>query len=94
MTVVVREGQSVFDIATQFFGTLENVFDVLAGNDILTLTDNIASGTEIEIDAEGKGEEGVKDFYVRTTAITNNGLEGLEIAIGGDFNNDFNNDFN
>jgi hypothetical protein len=69
--VIVKSRQTIFDVTIQEFGTLENLRDVVLAND-LNFNDFLAQGTVLEVDAEGKGNEDVKDFYKLNEIIPQN----------------------
>lgn len=57
--VTVKDGQNIYDIVLQYFGTLDNLYEVLEENN-LTLNDKLASGYLITINNKQKGLEDVK----------------------------------
>ena len=92
--MTVLDNQSTLDIATQEFGTLEQLFVLLNDNNI-SVNAKLLSGQELVINKTNVGDEEVKDF-ISLNEITMNNDQGQSLPplIGGDFNNDFNNDFN
>ena len=94
MEVSVREGQSIFDIVTQYFGEVQQLAQFMSDNRDLTLTSNLNNQQVVQVNATGLGDENNKDFYIREDQFTNNAETGTLIEQGGDFNNDYNNDYN
>ena len=69
--VTVKDRQSIFDIAIQEFGTLQNLFDILKDNN-LTLDSQLSGGQELIINNEGKGVENVKQVMLLEEIQPNN----------------------
>lgn len=90
---IVQEGQNLFDVTTEQFGTLEELFTLLIDND-LPINTRIISGQELVINKIDVGDEDVKNFVVLKN-ITMNNAQGLKLPplVGGDWNNDWNNDW-
>jgi len=89
--IAVGEGQDIFDVALQFFGDIENIFDIFADNPEVDLNTTFAFGQEIDINAEGKGIVLNKEFFTRNESVLVNDEEGAGSL--GDYNDDYNNDF-
>lgn len=91
--MIVKDGQSIFDIAVQEFGTMEELFNIIVDNS-LTLNTKVVSGQELVVNKVDVGDENVKDF-VTLKNITFNNNQGITIPpiLAGDFNGDFNIDF-
>ena len=68
----IQEGQSVFDVILQEFGTLENIGDFLTDNPTLTVNDELESGDEVEINSDNLGDEDIKTRFVKISFVTNN----------------------
>ena len=90
---IVQEGQNLFDVTTEQFGTLEELFTLLIDND-LPINTRIISGQELVINKIDVGDEDVKNFVVLKN-ITMNNAQGLKLPplVGGDYNNDYGNDY-
>lgn len=93
MALAVLEGQNIFDIGVQEFGTLENLF-VLLNDNSLSANSKLISGQELTVNKINIGDENVKDFVVLRN-ITMNNAQGLKVPplLAGDYNFDFNNDY-
>ncbi len=93
MTLKVQDGQNIFDIALQEFGTLEELFVMLLDNN-LSLNEKLTSGRELIINKTNVGDEDVKNFVVlRNHSFNNDQGQGLPPLLAGDYNNDYNNDY-
>ena len=90
---LVQEGQNLFDVTTEQFGTLEELFTLLIDND-LPINTRIISGQELVINKIDVGDEDVKNFVVLKN-ITMNNAQGLKVPplLSGDYNFDYNNDY-
>lgn len=90
---IVQDGQNLFDVTTEQFGTLEELFTLLIDND-LPINTRIISGQELVINKIDVGDEDVKNFVVLKN-ITMNNAQGLKVPplVGGDYNNDYGNDY-
>ena len=90
---IVQEGQNLFDVTTEQFGTLEELFTLLIDND-LPVNTRLISGQELVINKIDVGDEDVKNFVVLKN-ITMNNAQGLKLPplVGGDYNNDYGNDY-
>ena len=93
MGLKVLDGQSLFDIATQEFGSLEDLFVLLTDNN-LAINERLTSGQDLVINKTGVGNEDVKKF-VTLKDITMNNFQGQKVPplIGGDYNNDYGIDY-
>ena len=91
--ISVLDNQSIFDIAAQEFGTLEELFKLLIDND-LSVNAKLTSGQKLTINKTNIGDEDVKNFVVLQN-ITMNNFQGDKTPplLAGDFQDDFNNDF-
>ncbi len=92
MRVKAAEGQDYFDISLQYFGDIENLFDIFADNDDLNLNTNLVHAQEIVIESDDKGNVINKDFFTRNEHIIVN-KDDDEIVLLGDYNIDYNNDY-
>lgn len=91
---IVQEGQNIFDVATEQFGTLEELFVLLNDND-LAVNAKLIGGQDLVINKINVGDENVKNFVVLQNITMNNDQGEKEPPLlGGDWNNDWNNDFN
>lgn len=93
MSLKVLEGQSVFDIQTQEFGSLEDLFVLLNDND-LSVNAKLISGQELTVNKDNIGDEDVKKFVVLKN-ITMNNFQGQKVPplLSGDYSQDYNNDY-
>lgn len=93
MGLKVLEGQSLFDISTQEFGSLEDLFILLTDNN-LAINDRLTSGQDLVINKTGVGNEDVKKF-VTLKDITMNNFQGQKVPplLSGDYNSDYSNDY-
>ena len=93
MDLKVLEGQNIFDIQTQEFGSLEDLFVLLNDND-LSINAKLISGQELTINKDNVGDEDVKKFVVLKN-ITMNNFQGQKVPplLAGDYNSDYNNDY-
>ena len=85
-----REGQSILDYAIQEFGDVSNAIDVIQAAE-LSLTDEIAAGTDLELDTENKGERSIKDFYNKQLLTPNNAAP---IELGQAYSSAYSNGYN
>lgn len=95
MIITAQEGQSIFDICLQEFGSLEPLIArLLADNDELTVTGKITTGRELVINKTGVGDQDVRNFVVlQGITMSNDQGTGQPAETDGDFSNDFSNDF-
>ncbi len=92
MTEKVNEGQDILDISLQYFGDIENLFDIFTDNPSLTLNSNLTFAQDVEINNADKGIIANKEFFRKNNFVVINLAEN-EIATLGDYNIDFNNDY-
>lgn len=90
---IVQDGQNIFDVTTEQFGNLEELFILLIDNN-LSINTRLISGQELVINKTGVGNEDVKNFVV-LKKITMNNAQGLKVPplLAGDYNIDYNNDY-
>lgn len=93
MALAVLEGQNIFDIGVQEFGTLEKLF-VLLNDNSLSANAKLISGQELTVNKTNIGDENVKDFVVLKN-ITMNNAQGEKVPplLAGDYSNDYSNDY-
>jgi len=93
MGLKVLQNQNIFDVATQEFGTLEELFVLLNDND-LSVNAKLISGQDLTVNKVNVGDEDVKKFVVLKN-ITMNNAQGEKVPplLSGDFNIDFSNDY-
>ena len=85
MEITVLHNQSLFDIAIQHTGSVENAFAIAAAND-MSITCFLQSGSKIIIPSDVKMNNDVKNYFdakkiqpaTGTTEGTENGTEELE----------------
>ena len=91
---IILEGQNVFDIVTQEFGTLEELFTLLNDNN-LAVNAKLISGQDLVINKINIGDENVKNFVVLQNITMNNDQgEKVPPLLSGDYGNDYGNDYN
>ena len=90
---IVLEGQNLFDIVTENFGTLEELFTLLNDND-LAVNAKLISGQDLVINKINIGDENVKNFVVLQNITMNNDQgEKVPPLLSGDYSNDYGNDY-
>jgi len=68
----VQEGQSLYDVVTQKYGTLDNLFTIFVDNPSLTINDDLTALQEVNIDTNITGDQSIKNQYTRLSFVTNN----------------------
>ena len=68
----VQEGQNLFDVVLQEFGTLESIGNFLADNPIIAINDELISGQKVVINSDNIGDSSIKQQFIRINFITNN----------------------
>lgn len=68
---VVIEGQSIYDITIERYGTLEEIFEIIKTNGF-TFNTLLNSGQKLNISNFGLGDEEIKDYYKRNNIKPNN----------------------
>jgi len=93
MGLKVLEGQNVFDISTQEFGSLEDLF-VLLNDNSLSVNAKLISGEDLTVNKVNVGDEDVKKFVVLKN-ITMNNFQGQKVPplLAGDYSSDYNIDY-
>lgn len=71
-TLKAQEGQNIFDLVIQEFGTLDNLTNFLFDNPSIGINDDLVSGQKVEIISDNLGNEDVKARYVKLNFVTNN----------------------
>ena len=90
----VNNNQNIFDIVTQEFGTLEELFTLLNDNN-LAVNAKLISGQDLVINKINIGDENVKNFVVLQNITMNNDQgEKVPPLLSGDYGNDYGNDYN
>jgi hypothetical protein len=67
-----QEGQSLYDVVLQNYGTLDNIFTIFVDNPSLTINDDLEPLQEVKIDTSITGDTDIKGEYLRTDFVTNN----------------------
>ena len=83
----IQTGQNAFDVALQLFGSVENVYDIVAKNNLEDAGTLLVPGTEIVYVADGIGNELMKKEIKTKKYTFANGQS------AGAYNSDFNPDF-
>lgn len=92
MKITVGQGQTIYDIAIQEYGSIDGVDLLLKDNPSLDMATMLAPGSILHIKSEPI-DKAIVDHY-KINDIRPAGRLSSEKRIGGDFNNDFNADFN
>lgn len=99
--MIVQEGQSIFDITTEQFGDIEQLFVLLEDNN-LSISSKLQAGQELLINNSGIGNKEIKDYiYLQEMKLNNGQNEKLPggyggytpPVLGGDYNKDYSNDY-
>ena len=90
MKIIVQAGQTLFDIALEFLGGIDGVFDVAAANGINDITADMTPGMELIVDVNKMINADVVAYYAKNRIVP---VSGSNVG-SGDFNGDFNEDFN
>jgi len=93
MALKVLQNQNIFDITTQEFGTLEELF-VLLNDNSLSVNAKLISGQSLTVNKVNVGDEDVKKIVVLKN-ITMNNAQGQKVPplLSGDYNPDYNIDY-
>ena len=93
MGLKVLQNQNLFDVVTQEFGTLEELF-VLLNDNGLSVNEKLVSGQDLVVNKTNVGDEDVKKFVVLRN-ITMNNAQGQKVPplLAGDYNGDYNIDY-
>ncbi len=85
--IIVLNGQSLFDIALQEYGSIEAVFQLADDNGITNITDSLIPGTELIIDENMIIDKNVVNYYKNNAIYPANEVRtGVGyMAIGVDF---------
>lgn len=59
---MVKEGQNIFDVCLEKYGSIEFVFNLLIENK-WKLSTNLSSGQEVNVDNDVTGNRNIKDYY-------------------------------
>ena len=70
--IKIQEGQNIFDVVLQQFGTLEQLSQFLFDNESIGINDDLSSGQEVDINSTNLGDEDVKARYIKLNFVTNN----------------------
>jgi len=83
----VQTGQNLFDISLQLYGSIENVYDLMALNNLEDVGTLPVEGTELLYDPTGLGNELMKK------EISTKKIEYANGQSAGSYNENFNPDF-
>ncbi|CAB4128033.1 hypothetical protein UFOVP105_13 [uncultured Caudovirales phage] len=90
---IVKEGQDIFDVSIQFYGSIEaGVIDLITSNNLNFESVNLG-GSEITLNNNNNVDKKVVSFFSNNNFVPNNGGPDVVHLVLGDFNDDFNNDF-
>lgn len=90
---VVRNNQSIWDLAIRWYGAPEGVAQLIKDNPNLNFNDDVKAGSVIKITAEPINKAIVEYLEKKKLTPATAYQDGSAPITGGDFNNDFNNDF-
>lgn len=68
---LVKENQSIFDIAVQEYGQIDNVIKISSDNDV-SISENLETNTDLDIDATGAGNNDIKKVIKEESLSMNN----------------------
>lgn len=83
----IQEGQNIFDLSLQLFGSVENIYDIISRNELSDAATLPVENTDIVYDATGKGNELLKK------EISTKRIEYANGQSAGSYNENFNTDF-
>jgi len=87
--MIVKEGQSIYDVCLQEFGTLENMSDLILENE-LNFNSKLKSGQQINVDNIDKGSSDIKSFTKTENIVYNNAqVEQLPPLAGGAYDGSY-----
>lgn len=66
--IVVQYGQSVWDIAIQYYGSADGVYYLMLDNS-LNLNDNVIAGTKLNIRENTYINKAIVDYYNKKTLV-------------------------
>lgn len=89
---IVENGQDIFDVCIQQYGTLDLLDQFLEENN-LSINDFLIIGQELTINNENVGNLRVKNSYQNTNFVVMNADEDALATTVGAFNGDYNDDF-
>ena len=90
MKIIVQAGQTLFDIALEYLGGIDGVFDIAAANGISDITGDLVPGTELIVDVNKMINADVVAYYANNKIVPVSGSGVGESDFNGDFNQDFN----
>jgi len=74
MKIIVKEGQTILDVALQEYGSIESLQDFLTDNG-LDWNSDLREGQEVEINTAGRGNAMIREYFVANSISLNNGEE-------------------
>ena len=77
----IQEGQSLFDIVLQEFGTLDNIGNFMADNPSILVNDEFFSGQEVTINSENIGDNDIKAKFIKINFVTNNKDDNFIVSV-------------
>lgn len=72
MEIIVRDKQNIFDIAIQYFGSMEFVSTIINDNG-LSWSAPLTQGHTLIINNENAGNQDIKNFFVQSGGFIQNG---------------------
>ncbi|MBA3901185.1 MAG: hypothetical protein H0X62_13430 [Bacteroidetes bacterium] len=85
-SITVREGQNIFDVALQKYGSIEGALQLVKDNELKGW--EVKEGTEITANGDVMDERVIR-FYEENNVVPATKVE----KVGGSFSNDFNKSF-
>lgn len=83
----IQEGQNIFDLSLQLFGSVENIYDIISRNGLSSAATLPVENTDIVYDPTGLGNELLKK------EISTKRIEYANGQSAGSYNENFNTDF-
>lgn len=74
---IVQEGQNLYDVVLQNYGTLEEIFTIFVANPSIDINTDLVALQELKIDDTITGDTDIKGQYIRTAYVTNNADAGF-----------------
>ena len=74
---IVQEGQSIFDVVLQKYGTLDNLFSIFVNNPSININSVLEAQTDLLIDTEIVGQQQIKTEFLLKSYVTNNNDDGF-----------------
>jgi hypothetical protein len=89
-TINIVEGQTIFDVALQHFGSIEGVFELMEQNGLTTVNADITAGDKLKLNIDEPIDKAIATYFKNNQITVSSGFK---VTVGS-FNSDFNSDFN